>query len=133
MTQVNHPPHYGGDTPYEAIKVIEAWNLGFNLGNTTKYISRAERKGNPIQDLEKALWYLAREVRLGGGDVFRAIPTPEGEILTAVSLALEHIKEWDEDEAQTTAEALNVVRKVRETLTEMIQKVYPLRTVSGNS
>jgi len=60
---VDHPPHYGGaDNPYEAIKVIEAWELGFNLGNTVKYISRAEHKGAPLQDLEKAAWYLAREI-----------------------------------------------------------------------
>lgn len=64
MTEaVNHPAHYGGaDDPYEAIKVIEAWSLGFNLGNTVKYISRAERKGAPVQDLEKARWYLDREI-----------------------------------------------------------------------
>lgn len=37
---IDHPPHYGGDTPYEAIKVIEAWELGFCLGNAVKYISR---------------------------------------------------------------------------------------------
>lgn len=60
---VHHPPHYGGENnPYEAIKVIEAWGLGFNLGNTIKYISRAERKGTPLQDLEKAAWYLNREI-----------------------------------------------------------------------
>lgn len=42
---VNHPAHYGGaDNPYEAIKVITAWDLGFNLGNTVKYISRAGKK-----------------------------------------------------------------------------------------
>ncbi len=60
---VNHPAHYGGaDNPYEAIKVIEAWSLGFNLGNTLKYLSRAEKKGAALQDLEKAAWYLAREI-----------------------------------------------------------------------
>ena len=43
--QVNHPQHYGGqDNPYEAIKVIDAWDLGFSLGNTVKYISRAGKK-----------------------------------------------------------------------------------------
>lgn len=31
--QVDHPAHYGGDTTYEAIKVIEAWDLDFCLGN----------------------------------------------------------------------------------------------------
>ena len=45
--QVNHPSHYGGkDNPYEAIKVIDAWNLDFCLGNVVKYISRAGKKGN---------------------------------------------------------------------------------------
>lgn len=61
---VNHPSHYGGeDNPYEAIKVIEAWDLGFNLGNTIKYISRAGKKDNTVQDLKKALWYLQREIK----------------------------------------------------------------------
>jgi len=61
--RIDHPAHYGGaDNPYEAIKVIEAWGLGFNLGNTAKYIARAERKGAPIEDLEKARWYLDREI-----------------------------------------------------------------------
>lgn len=60
---VDHPPHYGGaDNPFEAIKVIEAWRLGFNLGNTVKYISRAWRKGSTIEDLKKARWYLDREI-----------------------------------------------------------------------
>lgn len=61
---VIHPTHYGGkDNPYEAIKVIEAWDVGFNLGNTLKYISRAGKKDNIIQDLEKALFYLNREIQ----------------------------------------------------------------------
>lgn len=65
MTEkVNHPTHYGGaDNPYEAIKVIEAWDLGFNLGNTVKYISRAGKKDDIIQDLEKAKFYLEREIQ----------------------------------------------------------------------
>jgi hypothetical protein len=62
--QVIHPQHYGGkDNPYEAIKVIEAWGVDFNLGNTLKYISRAGKKDNIIQDLEKALFYLDREIQ----------------------------------------------------------------------
>lgn len=61
--QVNHPAYYGGaDNPYEAIKVIEAWELGFCLGNTVKYISRAGKKDNVLQDLKKARWYLDREI-----------------------------------------------------------------------
>ena len=61
---VNHPAHYGGDTVYEAIKVIEAWGLGFCLGNAVKYIARAGRKSSAtmIEDLRKARWYLDREI-----------------------------------------------------------------------
>ena len=62
---VNHPNHYGGkDNPYEAIKVIEAWNLGFCLGHTIKYISRAGKKESDkkLQDLKKALFYLQHHI-----------------------------------------------------------------------
>ena len=59
--QVDHPAHYGGaDNPYEAIKVIRAWNVCFCIGNTLKYLSRAGKKGgqSELQDLKKARWYL---------------------------------------------------------------------------
>lgn len=62
---VNHPSHYGGaDNLYEAIKVIEAWRLGFCLGNAVKYICRAGKKRGtpPLQDLKKARWYIDREI-----------------------------------------------------------------------
>lgn len=59
---VDHPSHYGGDTTYEAIKVIEAWRLGFCLGNAVKYICRAGKKGSSVEDLKKAVWYLQREI-----------------------------------------------------------------------
>jgi hypothetical protein len=60
---VNHPQHYGGgDNVYEAIKVIEAWELGFNLGNTVKYIARCGKKDDELQELKKARWYLEREI-----------------------------------------------------------------------
>lgn len=62
MNAVDHPAHYGGDTTYEAIKVIEAWGLGFHLGNAVKYISRAGKKGDRREDLLKARWYLDREI-----------------------------------------------------------------------
>jgi Protein of unknwon function (DUF3310) len=58
--EVNHPQHYGGDTEYEVIKVLRAWNLEgakwFCWGNTIKYLARAEKKGN-FKDYEKADWY----------------------------------------------------------------------------
>lgn len=59
---VNHPSHYNVGS-IEAITVIEDWKLGFNLGNTIKYISRCGHKGSAIEDLEKAQWYLNREIQ----------------------------------------------------------------------
>lgn len=59
---VNHPPHYkaGG---IETIDFIEAKDLNYRLGNVIKYVSRAGKKdSDPIQDLEKAAWYLQREI-----------------------------------------------------------------------
>ena len=64
MENVNHPAHYGGDITYEAIKVIEAWELGFCLGNCVKYVCRAGKKSEAdrMEDLCKAAWYLSREI-----------------------------------------------------------------------
>lgn len=62
---VNHPPHYGGaNNAYEAIKVIEAWDVEFCLGNTLKYICRAGKKDDSltVEDLKKAQWYLNRRI-----------------------------------------------------------------------
>jgi len=58
---VNHPAHYkvGG---IETIDFIEAKGLGYNLGNVVKYITRADHKGNKLEDLRKAQWYLTREI-----------------------------------------------------------------------
>lgn len=59
---VNHPAHYkaGG---IETIDFIEAKDLNYRLGNVVKYVSRAGKKdSDPIQDLEKAAWYLQREI-----------------------------------------------------------------------
>jgi hypothetical protein len=58
---VEHPAHYkvGG---IETIDFIEAKNLGYNLGNVVKYITRADHKGNKLEDLRKAQWYLTRAI-----------------------------------------------------------------------
>jgi hypothetical protein len=58
---VNHPQHYtfGG---IEVIDAIEAWKLGFHLGNVVKYVARSAHKGNEIECLEKAAWYLKRHI-----------------------------------------------------------------------
>ena len=66
MTVVDHPDHYGGDSTYETIKVIDAWGLDFCLGNAVKYISRAGRKDptKTVEDLKKAIWYIEHEIDL---------------------------------------------------------------------
>ncbi len=56
-----HSEHYKQLQP-EPIEVIEAWGLDFHLGNAVKYIARSPYKGTPIQDLEKAVWYLQRKI-----------------------------------------------------------------------
>lgn len=58
---VNHPEHYKGNK-FEVIEIIEDYNLGFNLGNAVKYILRCEKKGKKIEDIQKAIWYLNREI-----------------------------------------------------------------------
>ena len=61
MEKVNHPNHYNTGR-IEVIDAIEAWDLGFNLGNVVKYVARCDHKGTPLEDLRKAAWYLNREI-----------------------------------------------------------------------
>lgn len=58
---VKRPAHYT-HSRVEVIEAIEAWGLGYRLGNVVKYIARHEHKGRSLEDLEKAAWYLAREI-----------------------------------------------------------------------
>lgn len=60
---VNSPEHYNGANGLEAIDVIESFDLNFALGNAVKYIIRAGNKDNYTQDLQKAIWYLNREIK----------------------------------------------------------------------
>jgi hypothetical protein len=46
----------------EVIDLIESYNLNFNLGNAIKYIARCNYKGDKISDLNKAIWYINREL-----------------------------------------------------------------------
>lgn len=61
LSSINHPAHYNHGK-IEAITVIEDWSLNFNMGNALKYISRADHKGTPVADIQKAIWYLQREL-----------------------------------------------------------------------
>jgi hypothetical protein len=62
---VSHPPHYNSGK-IEVIEAIEDWNLNFHRGNTVKYVARAGKKdpSKEIEDLEKAAWYLNREIEV---------------------------------------------------------------------
>jgi hypothetical protein len=59
---VNQPAHYKGNK-FECIDIIEDFHLGFHLGNAVKYILRAGKKGDRIEDIRKAIWYLERECK----------------------------------------------------------------------
>jgi hypothetical protein len=58
---VNHPSHYNKHPRgIEVIDFVE--HMDFCTGNAIKYIARAEYKGNEIQDLQKAIWYIQRKI-----------------------------------------------------------------------
>ena len=59
---VNHPPHYTSHpSGVEVIQITE--HMNFCLGNAVKYILRCDHKGNAVEDLKKAIWYLEREIK----------------------------------------------------------------------
>jgi len=58
---INHPKHYTDHASgIECIQITE--HMSFTLGNVIKYVWRADLKGNSIDDLKKARWYLDREI-----------------------------------------------------------------------
>jgi hypothetical protein len=61
-SSVDHPSHYHSQSGIEVIDAIEAWGLGFCLGNVIKYVARSGHKHDTREDLQKALWYLTREL-----------------------------------------------------------------------
>ena len=64
MDSVNKPNHYNiGDI--EVIDFIDSWGLNFNLGNVIKYVARCNHKENKIEDLQKAIYYIEREIKRG--------------------------------------------------------------------
>lgn len=58
---VNNPKHYNSNkSGVECIEVVE--HMSFNVGNAVKYLWRADDKGDPIENLRKAEWYVKREI-----------------------------------------------------------------------
>lgn len=62
FNNIENPSHYCAGRKYEPIKVINDWGLDFELGNALKYISRAGRKNDAIEDIQKAIQYLVFEL-----------------------------------------------------------------------
>lgn len=62
LESVDHPPHYVDGRTHEPVDVILDWKLSYALGNVVKYIARAGRKGDALEDLRKAKFYLEREI-----------------------------------------------------------------------
>ena len=63
MSRVDHPDHYQTSAGLEAVDVIEAFfHDNFHLGNAFKYLARAGKKGDYVEDLRKSIWYLQREI-----------------------------------------------------------------------
>lgn len=58
---IERPEHYTYSA-VEVIEAIEAWQLGYHLGNVVKYVARAAHKGCELEDLQKARWYLDRVI-----------------------------------------------------------------------
>ncbi len=59
---ISRPFHYCKGRRFEPVDVINDWQLNFNLGNVIKYVSRAGRKENLLEDLQKAQYYLKYEI-----------------------------------------------------------------------
>lgn len=81
VDMVNSPPHYQTDSGLEAIDVIEAFfRENYHLGAAFKYLARCGKKDAPVQELEKARWYISREIARLGGDT-----KPDKSDATAIS------------------------------------------------
>ena len=82
---ISNPSHYTKGRKYEPRKVIEDWDLDFYLGNALKYISRAGRKNNTIEDLQKAKQYLDFEIEKLENDVDNRTETIDNDIMASAN------------------------------------------------
>ena len=97
---VNSPAHYAEGRQFEPIDVIEDWELNFRLANTVKYISRAGRKKDILEDLRKARWYLDREIQhLEVGQIGNYVADDQGiydDVLTYYGQTVDEKEAWPE-------------------------------------
>ena len=78
VDMINHPPHYTFGEKFEVIDVIDNWGItfGFCIGSAIKYIARAQYKGNRIEDLKKAKWYINYLMKCMKKDVTPTVRSP---------------------------------------------------------
>lgn len=91
---IHHPAHYAEGRAYEPIDVIEDWELNYRLGNCVKYVSRAGRKQDQLEDLRKARWYLDREIE--HLESVEAPPAPYEDILAYYGQTQDEPEAWPE-------------------------------------
>ena len=97
--EIDHPSYYNVGK-HEVIDIIEDWKLNFNLGNAIKYIARAEHKNNKVDDLNKAIWYIKRELN-PKKDIFHSnvlnkeIKMPEMYPIGPKEIMKEGFKRWN--------------------------------------
>lgn len=95
MYEVEHPSHYAEGRKFEPVDVIADWGLPFCLANALKYISRAGRKGDAQEDLEKAIVYLKFEIaRLRGAAPSSAVENKQKTAPLAITVG----QIWREDD-----------------------------------
>lgn len=132
MNNPINPSHYKGFSNHsEVIDITE--NLSFNGGNAVKYLARATRadghiKGNPLEDLQKASWYIQREItRLQAQDDESSTVEETGSTTAPPGDALSPWVDGDESSAFPTSDTLKTLdkldklfKKLHETPTEEV-------------
>ena len=105
MSRVEHPDHYQTESGIEAIEVIEAFFPdSFHLGNVFKYIARAGKKSNRLEDLQKAAWYLQREIDRHVPQAAEEVARLRDEIDRLKWYCLDGCRVAEAEEAHTTGE-----------------------------
>lgn len=97
---VNHPQHYTSHpSGIECIQVVE--HMGFNLGNAIKYLWRADEKGNALEDLRKAAWYVQREIEKRERELGPPDPTNPADLRVPSFERVSHI-DFDDEPQETS-------------------------------
>lgn len=103
---VNHPEHYTSHpSGVECIQITE--HMGFNLGNAIKYIWRADLKGAAIEDLEKAVWYVQREIERR-----KTVVNEQVDVAFAASPLMQHMRTVGEHLRESLVASFGVPRRI---------------------